>query len=303
MTAPETGSKPSTQSPRYTYSPIIEREPRPLPDAARIAVLVYVNVEHFPYDSPELADHVITPVTQRFTPDVLNGSWRDYGLRVGLWRLIEVLEACAIPPTIMLHSDVCHEYPQIIRYGVERGWEWVGHGVSSDSVSPDMSEAEERTMIVDVIETIERATGCRPRGWFSAKISQSPRTPDLLAAMGIEYLCDYSADDQPFPVHVGAGSLVSVPYNVQLVDVVPLHVKGVPPREYADMLIDQFDILYAEGQTRPRIMPISLHPFVAGQAYRIKHLWRALEHIAVHPGVWLAQAGEVNDWYRGRELT
>jgi hypothetical protein len=84
---------------------------------------------------------------------------------------------------------------------------------------------------------------------------------------------------------------------------VPLHVKGVPPREYADMLIDQFDILYAEGKTRPRIMPISLHPFVTGQAYRIKHLRRALEHIAGHPRVWLAQAGQVNDWYRGRELT
>jgi allantoinase len=288
----------STQSPRYAYSPIAQRPPLALPGGARVAVLLYLNIEHFPYDQPQLAYHSMSPISQQFAPDVMNHTWRDYGLRVGLWRLVELFERVGVAPTIMLHSDVCLEYPQIIEYGKAHAWEWVAHGASTVSIATGLDEAEERALIGSVLDTIEEATGDRPTGWFSSGIAESHSTPDLLAELGVEYLCDYSADDQPFPIDVEEGSLLSIPYNLQTVDVVLVHHHGMTAGQYADALIDQFDVQHAEGRTSGRIMPISLHPFVMGHGFRIKHLARALEHIVASDGVWLAQARDVNSWFR-----
>jgi allantoinase len=290
-----------SQSPRYAYSPIIERPPLLLPGGARVAVLLYLNIEHFPYDQPQLAYHSMSPQSQQLVPDVMNHTWRDYGLRVGLWRLVELLERIGIAPTVMLHSDVCAEYPQIIEYGREHGWEWVAHGASTVSIATMLDEAEERALIASVLDTIEAATGERPTGWFSSGIAESARTPDLLAELGVSYLCDYSADDQPFALDVAAGSLVAIPYNLQTVDVVLVHHHGMTAEQYADALIDQFDVQHAEGATTARVMPISLHPFVMGHGFRTRHLARALEHIAAADGAWLAQARDVDAWFRATQ--
>lgn len=287
-----------TQSPRYPYSPIWERAPLGLPDGARVAVLLYLCIEHFPWDAPQMADHMLTPATAQTAPDVLNATWRDYGPRVGLWRIVRLLERLGIPPTVMLHSDVCAEYPQIVEYGKAHGWEWVGHGANTTSVTTTMAREDERALIASVLDEIERATGERPSGWFSARISESHATPDILSELGVEYLCDYSADEQPFPVTVADGSLVSIPYNLNTVDVVMCNARAMTAEQYADALIEQFEVQFEEAAESARIMPISLHPFIAGQAFRIRQLERALAHIANHDGVWLAQARDVHQWYR-----
>ncbi|MFE4756804.1 polysaccharide deacetylase family protein [Streptomyces mirabilis] len=286
----------STQSPRYPFSPIWARQPLKLPDGKRMAVLVYLNIEHFPYDQPQLAYHFMHPGATKAAPDVLNSSWRDCGMRVGLWRIVEVLERYGFPVSVFLHSDACAEYPEVIEYGVAHGWEWIGHGINTGSVPTGMSEDEERAMVTEVLERVTEATGTRPQGWFSAAISQSYATPDILTELGIRYVCDYSADDQPFPVTVSEGSLVSVPYRLPTVDVVQLHENTA--EQYADNLIEQFEVQYEESADSARIMPISLHPFVVGEAYRIRPLARALKHIASRSDVWLAQGHEISTWYQ-----
>lgn len=289
----------TTQTDRYDYDPIVQREPLKLPGGARVAVVVYINVEHFPESAPGTP---IMPQTASMTPDVLNYGWRDYGNRVGLWRIADALDACGMTASVCLNSDVCAEYPQIIEEGNKRNWEWMGHGENNTAPLNGMDEATERETIARILETLEKETGSRPKGWLGPYLAQSYNTPDLLAEAGIEYVCDSSCDDQPFPMKVKTGSLLSMPYSVEINDIPSVLSIGVTGRDFGEMIKDQFDVLYAEGASNARVMPICVHTFIVGQAFRTKHFAEALRYIAGHDDVWLAKAGDINDWYRENHM-
>lgn len=286
---------PLTQTGRYPYQPLPFRRKLTLPRGARVALVVYSNIEHFPEDLPGTP---IVPMTARFTPDVLNYGWRDYGNRVGQWRLFDMFDRLKIRSSVCLNGDVCREYPEIIEAGNARGWEWMGHGQNNSRFLNDIDEATERAMVRDVIDTIARSTGKRPKGWLGPFLAETFRTPDILAEAGIEYLCDFTADDHPFPMTVATGSLLSMPYSVEMNDLPAFLSLGLSASAFADQIVDQFEVLYREGADNARVMPLCLHNFLVGQAFRAKHLERALEHIVGHDKVWLATAGEINDWYR-----
>lgn len=286
-----------TQTGRYPYSPIIDRPAATFPNDARVAVVVYMNLEHFPETRSGPA---IVHQTARFTPDPLNYGWRDYGQRVGIWRIMESLDRYGVRATACLNSEVCREYPRIIEEGLKRNWEWMGHGRNNTEVLNGLTVDEERTLIGATLTSIERATGTRPRGWLSPFITGTHDTPDLLAAAGVEYLCDYSCDDQPFFMRVANGSLLSMPYSVECNDLPAVLSFGIAAAEFGQLIRDQFDVLYAEGGRMPRVLPISLHTFIAGQPFRMKHIDAALGYLARHDGVWFATAGELNDWYRAQ---
>jgi peptidoglycan/xylan/chitin deacetylase (PgdA/CDA1 family) len=291
----------STQSPRYDFEPIIYRKPVRFPKGERLAVLIYVNIEHVPFGSTALA-HAIYPGTLQFSPDILNHGWRDYGNRVGLWRIMGAMDKHGFRGTVNLNSDVCREYPQIIREGNVRKWEWGAQGDNNTSIPTLMQEEEERSFIQRNVRIIEEATGTRPKGWLSMALAESLHTPDLLAEAGIEYVSNYTHDELPVPLRVKKGSLLTMPYTLEINDVPTIMVKGASAEVFGRMIRDQFDVLYAEGATRPRIMSISVHPFISGHPFRMKHIEAALGYVASHGDVWLTTGVEVNNWYRANYL-
>jgi allantoinase len=288
---------PLTQTPRYPFWPITKGRGFTLPGGARVGLIVYLNVEHFPIDVPAPA-HAIYPGTTHMVPDILNYGWRDYGNRVGLWRMMELFGDVGIRPSVNLHADVCREYPELIEAGEALGWEWIAQSHTAGAILTAMPEDRAREIIEGSVGIIEQATGRRPKGWMGSHLAETPETPDLLAEAGIEYCSDYACDDQPFAMRVRSGSLISMPYALEANDVPGVLGKGLTAQDFAQLLIDQFDELYEEGAAIPRVMPVSLHPFISGHAFRTRHLRRAFRHIVGHDGIWIGTCGELNEWYR-----
>jgi peptidoglycan/xylan/chitin deacetylase (PgdA/CDA1 family) len=280
---------------RFEYSAIVDRSPLKFPKNANIAVWVNLNIEHFDYDKPALP---IVPITAQFNPDVLNYSWRDYGNRVGIWRLIEILEKYDIPISASVNADVCSQNPAVIKAGNEKNWDWLGHGNNNSTIHTGLSEDEERSIIESVVNTLTEHTGKSPRGWLSPVLTETENTLDILAESGFEYVADWTNDDQPFAMKVKSGSLYSLPYSIEVNDLTAFLQQGFSASEYGQMLMDQFDVLYAEGEKNGRVMSIGIHPFSLGQAYRAKYFDKALEYIRGHDNVWFATGSEIIDWYR-----
>lgn len=280
---------------RYDYSPIVSRDPLKFPDGARVAVWVVPNIEHFVFDRPSTS---IADFTATLVPDVLNYAWRDYGVRVGVWRMIDVMEKNGIRGTVALNSDVCQHYPQIIEATTSLNWEHMGHGKTNSVWINQQPETEERALIREVLDTIGQATGRRPKGWLSPSLTESLNTPDLLAEEGVEYLADWANDEQPYPMRVRKKALLSLPYSIEINDITVFLGNHGTAEEFYSRIVDQFDVMYEEGKTSGRIMSISLHPFLIGHGFRSKYLDLALRHIRSREDVWLATGSEISDWYR-----
>jgi peptidoglycan/xylan/chitin deacetylase (PgdA/CDA1 family) len=279
---------------RFSYSPIVNRKKLRFPNGARVAVWVIPNIEHFDFDKPSTS---ITPVTAGLKPDVLNYAWRDFGVRVGIWRMMEMMERNGFKGTVALNADVCRNYPQIIKAGNELGWEWMGHGRNNSELITGMPENQERALIKSIVDTIRKGTGKAPRGWLGPALTETDNTPDILADNGIQYLCDWCNDEQPYPMKVKKGKLISVPYSIEVNDIPAFLDRGMSGDQFYQMVIDQFDGLYEDGATTGRVMAICLHPFLIGQAFRAKYLEKALKYIAQRNEVWITQGGQIADWY------
>jgi allantoinase len=277
---------------RYAYWPLPERPPIRWPNGARVAFWVIPNIEHFRFDKSFARSAPGAPL-----PDVPNFSLRDYGPRVGIWRMMEIFDKYGIRATVALNADVCRFNPQIIRAGMERDWEWMGHGITNSEPLTGMDEQQERATIRSVVETIAEHAGKPPRGWLGPGLGETYRTPELLAEAGIEYVCDWTADDQPFPMRVKTGRLISVPYSQELNDIPAFLIRSYLPEQFCQAICDQFDVLYAEGEQSGRVMSIALHPYLMGQPFRAKWLDRALDYVTRHKDVWLTTGGEIADWY------
>lgn len=230
-------------------------------------------------------------------PDVYGFAQRDYGPRVGIWRMMDVLDKHSLRATVALNSDVCRLYPEIIKAGVERNWEWMGHGVTNSERLAGMDEQRERQTIQDVVATITASTGAAPSGWLGPGLTETFNTPDLLAEAGITYVADWTADDQPFPMRVKTGRLISVPYSQELNDIPIFMRKGHTPEQFYQLICDQFDVLYEEGERSGRVMALALHPFLTGHPFRARWFDKALSYITGHDRVWLTTGGEIARWY------
>jgi peptidoglycan/xylan/chitin deacetylase (PgdA/CDA1 family) len=278
---------------RYDYSPIIRRPALRWPNNARIAVWVIINVEHFKIDMGGTSLNPFPSVI----PDVYNYAWRDYGPRVGIWRLMRLLDRHGIRAAVTLNSDVCIHNPIIIEEGVKRDWEWLGHGITNSQSLAGLAEDQERQVIRTVFQTIKKATGKAPEGWLGPALAETFNTPDLLAEEGFTYVCDWNNDDQPYPMKVRKGRLLSVPYSAEINDIPNFLRLGHAPEVFRQIVCDQFDTLYEEGAETGRVMAIALHPFIIGQPFRIKYLDQALQHIKRHKDVWFTTGAEIARWY------
>jgi peptidoglycan/xylan/chitin deacetylase (PgdA/CDA1 family) len=282
---------------RFPYSPIVDRPPLKWPNGARVALWVIPNIEHFLFDRPSTS---LSGATAGLVPDVLNYSWRDYGPRVGIWRMMEIMERYGVKGTVALNSDVCARYPRIIEEANKLGWEWMGHGVNNSILINKQPEDEERALIKSVVDTIRQGTGKQPRGWLGPALSESHHTLDILAENGIDYVGDWVNDDQPYPMRVKSGSMYSIPYSVELNDIPAFLNVFQSPEGFGRMICDQFDVLYQDGAKTGRVMSICLHPFLIGHPHRAKYFAKALEYVTGHDGVWLATGSQIIDAYKAQ---
>ena len=259
------------------YSPILHRPPLRWPNGARVALWVVPNIEHYEY----LPKFVRTrdPWPRSPHPDVLGYSQRDYGNRVGLWRLFEVTDALGIRCTVSLNMAVLEHFPEILGAMEARGWEYMSHGIYNTRYHLDFSRDEERAAMEESKDIHLRLTGRRLRGWFSPAITNTLDTFELAAECGYDYTADLYHDDQPFPLNVKVGKLISMPYSVDINDVI-LHRRGQEADDFARQIRDTFDTLYEEGAEQGRVMCIALHPYWVGQPHRIR-AFRARD--GIHP--------------------
>lgn len=283
---------------RIAYSALPLRQPLRWPNGARLAVWVAPNIEHYEY-LPEQV-RVRNPWPRLPHPDILGYGLRDYGNRVGVWRLMELFDRLELPVTVSLSMAVLDMYPEIAQAMMERQWEFMSHGLYNTRYHWNMSEAEEREAIAQCQEIHLRHTGRRLRGWFSPAASNTLRTPDLVAESGISYLCDFYHDDQPTPIRVRSGELTSLPYSMEINDSIAWR-RGQEAQAFARKIRDEFDVLYAEGGEHGRVMNIAVHPFIMGQPHRIEALEQALQYIRSHDDVWFATGAQIVDWYRQQQ--
>jgi len=283
---------------RYDFSAIESRPIYDWPGGKRLAFYIALNIEHFAFGSGIGMDPTNRsgPQTQR------NYAWRDYGNRVGIWRLFRMLDELQLPATVLLNSEVCEHYPPIVARIKQRGDDVIGHGRTNAEALRGLWESDEARLIGDATETIGRHFGRRPTGWMGPAASESAVTPDLLREAGYTHLLEWPHDDQPLWMRTRAGPLLSVPYPLELNDAGNQVARDHSGREFADMIVDQFEQLLEECTARPLVFALSLHGFIVGQPMRYRPLRRAIEHCISHPDrgrVWLTRAGDVAQYCFG----
>jgi peptidoglycan/xylan/chitin deacetylase (PgdA/CDA1 family) len=275
---------------RYDYCPIVGRPGYSWPGGARLAVYVGLNLEHFAFGEGLGAE--LAPGGPQ--PDVLNYAWRDYGNRVGAWRMLELLDALGWPCSVLLNSEIYDYAPQLAAAFRARGDEFVGHGRSNAERQGILEEEGERALVLEATAAIARHEGKPPAGWLGPWISQSRVTPDLLQEAGYSYLLDWCMDDQPVWFRTRKGRILSVPYPQELNDIPMIVGRRIGGDAFADMIVDNFDEMRVQSRAQPLVMGIALHPYLVGQPHRLRHLRRALAHIAANrDGVWITTAGAI----------
>lgn len=284
----------SLLSDRATYEAIVDRPRLQLPGDAQMAVWVIVNVEHWSIELSMPRTVLPPPMGEPLIPDLPNWAWHEYGMRVGFWRFMEVLQRHGIIPTLAINGHVCKSYPRVASAALEAGWEFMGHGFVQ---GPMHRLEDQRRVIRDTIATIREFTGKAPRGWEGPGLTETGDTLDFLKEAGIDYVADWVMDDLPTYLATRHGPMVSVPYTVELNDIT---IYALQQHE-SDMLLrrgkDQFDQLYRESQDNARVMAISIHPYITGVPHRIRFLDELIAYVRQKPGVAFMTGEAIADWY------
>lgn len=284
-----------TSHDRYDYQPILGRAHAAWPEGKKLAVYVAIGVEEYHFGS----GHTENLLKNVDAPDLVNASWRDYGNRVGAFRLLNRLERFGIPPTVLLNTAVYDSAPELIVEARRLGAEIVGHGISNSDSLVGLSAPEERAYLAAVADRILAEEGTPPLGWSSPWLTHTDNTIDLLAETGYKYLMDLRFDDQPVWLNTCGTPLLAMPYALEINDSTSIISRGVGAAEFADMIIDEFDELLLAANDQPLVMSIVVHSFISGAPFRLRQLTRALEHIAAHRDeVWFAQPRDIYEVVR-----
>lgn len=287
----------------YEWSSIVERPPLRWPHNARLAVCAIVVLEHIEWQPPAGSVQAPTLYTQlaiqRPIPEAWSVSHREYGHRVGIFRVLDVLEKHGIRPTIAIDAMTAQNYPWLVEHCRKRGCEFIARGISaSRMITSRMSESEERGYIEESLAAVRNATGAQPQGWSGPEYGESIRTPQLLAAAGVRYVCDWCNDEQPYRMQTGTGELYALPAMLDLDDAFALRDRKFRIDEYCQQLKDAAATMYREADTSGRVLVITLHPWLMGQPFRSEFLEEALGDIMRPQGVWGASGAEIIEGYR-----
>ena len=269
----------------FPYQAIVDRPQVAWPNGARVAVWVIPNIEHFHIEIGHEA------------PDIRNYSRRDYGNRVGVWRIMDVLAKHGVRGTVALNGEVGRYYPRIMEEAVRLKWELMGHGLTNSVLLNGLSKEKEAATIAETRAIIEQ-WGQTMRGWLGPGLSETWNTLEFLRGHGVDYVCDWVNDDLPYRMNNG---LYSIPYSIELNDMPLFNMPSIGIDEFYRRICETFDVLYEEGERNGRVMAIALHPFLIGAPHRIRTLDRALSYIGSHGSVWFATGSEIIDAYRRQE--
>lgn len=290
---------------QYDFVPLPERQPLKWPNGARLALILTINLEYWdllkdgtdPYYAggpPVVPDPLPANV-----PDFTNYSWREYGQRVGVWRMIDVFDQAGVPASCTMNAKMGLERRAVIDAVNQRGWELVAHNYEQGDLLTNYAfdPEGEKALILEALKVYEQVVGRKAKGWLSSSLRGTQRTPDVLAAQGLIFFCDYMNDDQPYLIQTPSGAIVATPYSVEMNDFTLFHRRGLTTSDVLDTFKEQFDELYREGAESGRLMNIGLHPHVAGHPYRIRALRDFLAYAKSFDGVWWATREEMATWY------
>ncbi len=287
---------------RYEWSMMHRREPVAWPGGARVAVWVNVALEFFPLDQPaqpfKAPGGMVTPY-----PDLRHYTLRDYGNRVGVFRVFKLLDRLGLRPSVSFNSNVARRYPRLMAEVVDRGWEVVANGVDMGSLHHGGLGVDVETALVDeALDVLRSASGQPVTGWLSPARSESANTLDLLAARGIEYVCDWYNDDMPYPVTTANGVIHAMPLSHELDDQTVQLQYQQSEQSFADQVADAVTVVHRESSAADgRILSVTIHPWMSGQPHRIQALGRALESLVGHDDVWSASGSEILDAFRSQQ--
>ena len=286
----------------FDSSPITARAAVAWPGGARLAVAIVVSIEQY-----EMAQEpgAFLPVTlpggmgRGPYPDFRSYSLREYGNRIGVFRVMETLDRHGLRATAAIDASVATQKPVILRECMKRGWEIAAHGNAvTQVITAKLDEAQERALISAALDSLERATGTRPAGWHGPEYGESARTPGILAGLGVKYVLDWPNDELPYAMRTKAGSLVSLPMLVDFDDVFAHWYRKLTMARWQLSIKDALDWMIEDGKTRPRLLIVNLHPWLIGQPWRISYLDAVLADLKKREGVWCATAGEIAGCWR-----
>ncbi len=279
---------------RYAHSSITSRPRFRWPGDQKLALYFAFGVEHYAFGEG-MTENLVAGMPP---PDVLNHSWREYGNRVGAWRVLDLYAKAGVPLSILLNSAVCEEAPDLIAACKAQQCEMIAHGYSNSETMAGMAEETQRAYLHRVAAQIALATGKAPEGWASPWLAETLQTPDLLQESGYRYLLDWCMDDQPVWMKTRAGRILSVPYTQELNDSSAIIGRQVDARDFADMIVDQFDEMRATADDQALVMSVITHSFIIGQPFRLRAFRRALDHILQYRDeLWITQPGEIARHY------
>lgn len=280
---------------RFKYSPIVKRPGFSWPDGKRLAVYVALAVEHFAYNAMGLGASYSPGIPH---PNTYNWAWREYGNRVGGWRLIELFDELKLPMGALVNSECCEHCPELLDVLRSRGDEIIAHGRTNSLHPNGLPLAEEREMIENVTATFAKAHDQRPLGWMSSGANPSDKTEDLLAQAGYTYTLDWPMDDQPTWMRTQHGPFLSVPYPHEVNDVPMIMLHDGTANAFADMVVDNFDEMLVQSKSQPLVYGITIHTFIMGQPYRLRKFRQALEYMKkAGADVWFTTPGKIADHY------
>jgi allantoinase len=275
---------------RYGYVPIHKRPQYDWPEGKRLAVTFNNNIEHFAFGAGLGSDSTGAPSPQSHR----NYAWRDYGNRVGLWYYLDLLDEFALPGAHNVNSAVLEACPDIVERLNGRGDEYVGHGRTNSERQDVLWEEDEARLIAECTEVVTRLSGRRPEGWLGPYIAESGATLDLLKEAGYRYVMDWAMDDQPVWMRTRAGPILSVPYPLELNDSPSLVFRRHTGRQFAEMIVDQFDEMLDQSRKYPLVFAVSVHSFIIGQPFRLHAFRGAVRHILEHrEDLWITTPGEI----------
>ncbi len=289
----------------YDYVPLSQRKPLRWPNGARLALILTFNLEYWDLtrdtDGPYYAGGpaILPDPLPGNVPDYPNHTWREYGQRVGIWRLMDIFDRAGVPASCTMNAKMGLERRAVIDAANERGWELVAHNyVQTDLLTNYFGDVEkEREIVLETLRVYEKTVGRPAKGWLSSSLRCNASTVEIIAEQGLIYTNDFMNDDQPYLMHTESGPIVSVPYSNEVNDFTIYLRRGMTNDQAFEVLRDQFDELYREGGESGRLMNVGIHPHVWGQPFRVRALRDFLDYAKGFEGVWFAKREEIAEWY------
>ncbi len=284
----------------YTWSNLHERKPVVWPNGKGVAVWVCIDLEWFPI-TPEDQPFRAPGHMQTAYPDYRHYTSREYGTRVGFYRLLDALAKANVVASVAVNGAVAERYPQVIADIVAAGHEIIAHSTDMNgTIATGLPEADERALIQHSLDALEKASGQRPRGWLSIARSQSWNTVRLLKEAGLDYSCDWVNDELPWRFNNG---LINLPLNHELSDRQIVTVQQHSAESYAQQMTDAYDWLSREAKQSGggRLLPLNVTPYILGLPYRIEAFERLIADLAARPDAWFARGDQIIEAWSASE--